>query len=115
MLTSWLVEPGTLPDLWSPTTVSAGGWLLVIVAVITAMLRGWLVPGTQVDRLVRAYEATIADRDQQIRDWRDAARLSEQRADLSAKNQERLLDGVATTNQLVESLAKVVQDGGGRS
>lgn len=103
-----------MPDLLSPSTlVSAGGWLLVVVSVITAMLRGWIVPGSQVDRLVAAYQTQIADRDQQIRDWRDAARLSEQRADLSARNQEKLLEGVATTNQLVESLAKVVQDGGG--
>jgi len=97
-------------ELLSPATlISAGGWLTVIVAVIVAMMRGWLIPGPQVDRLVRAYQDTIAQLEAQRDDWRETARAMEARSDLLAENQRRMLEGLDTTNALVTSLGAVVR------
>lgn len=97
-------------ELLSPATlVSAGGWLAVVVAVIVAMVRGWLIPGPQVDRLVRAYEAQAAQLEAQRDDWRETARAAEARADLLAANQQKMLEGLDTTNALVSSLSSVVK------
>lgn len=97
-------------ELLSPATlVSAGGWLAVVVAVIVAMVRGWLIPGPQVDRLVRAYEAQAAQLEAQRDDWRETARAAEARADLLAANQQKMLEGLDTTNALVSSLSSAVK------
>ena len=96
-----LLSPGSL--------ISAGGWLAVVAAVIVAMVRGWLIPSSQVDRLVRAYEAQAAQLEAQRDDWRETARAMEARSDLLAENQRRMLEGLDTTNALVTSLATVVK------
>lgn len=103
-LTDLAITPGLL--------VSATGWLVVVIAVVTAMIRGWLIPGSQVDRLTAAYDRTIADKDQQIRDWREAARISDARGDLLARSQERMVESIGTTNDLIRAVGTAVGTGG---
>lgn len=78
--------------------VDWGGWLGFIAVVVLAMIRGWLLPGRQVDRLIAVYDKIIGDKDQQIADWRETARTEAARGDLLAKNQETT---IALLRQLV--------------
>lgn len=86
------------PDLWG-WLATAGG---VIGTVVLAMVRGWLVPGRQVDRLVAVYREVIVDKDRQIADWKETARTEAQRGDLLAAGQDKIL---ASQEALLKSLA----------
>lgn len=49
-----------------------GGAGALVAAVVFLVLRGDLITGRMVDRMVTAYEKRIAEKDEQIRLWRDA-------------------------------------------
>lgn len=92
-----------MPDMTAETLqplVDIGGWVGFVVLVVLAMMRGWLVPGRQVDRLVAAYDRLIADKDQQIGRLWEITRTEAARGDLLALNQEKtmsLLRGMAAS------------------
>ncbi len=80
--------------------VSVGGWLVTIVGVVWLMLSGRLIPRS-------IHNTIVQDKDQQIVDWRETARAEGVRADLAVENQEKLLEGIKTSNALIRSLPGV--------
>jgi len=85
-----------------------GGWLTVIVLVIISMFRGWLIAGSIhkqiVNQLIKAYESQLADKSNQIENWREAYRASDARGDLQAENQRELLELARTNNDLIKTI-----------
>lgn len=67
---------------WFPTAVAAGGpWAIlgaVVFTVVGLIVRGTLVPGTHVDRLVKAYERIIDDKRDEATAWKAAHALEVQ-------------------------------------
>ena len=81
-----------------------GGWITVVGLIVVAMARGWLVPASQQDKMIAAYDKLIADKDRQIDMWRKAAELSDRRGDLLAENQRELLEVGRTNNELIRAI-----------
>lgn len=81
------------------------GWLAVVALVMVSTIRGWLVPGTQVQRVIDAYERVIEDKQKQIDNWQEAFRNSDARGDILADNQRVLIESIRTTNNLIQGLA----------
>ena len=87
----------------------------LIVLLYVGQLRGWIYVGRHVREMRADYERRIsevrADRDarleeknQELADWRQAYMNSEARADVAQAQVHRLLDGVDTTVQVVQSI-----------
>lgn len=86
---------------------SAGPWgllVLTVSAVLTALIRGALVSGSSVNRLVGAYERQAAEATRREQDWRAAFEKSELRADLQAEQLSRLMTYAQATDQILRSL-----------
>lgn len=83
--------------------INLTGWLAVIVLVIISMVRGWLIAGSQVQRLIDAYKTIIEDKNKQITNLENAVQRQDARGDILAQNQRDLLDSVKATNTLVQS------------
>lgn len=84
--------------------VNLGGWLVVVALVVVSMVRGWLISGTQVQRMIDVYERLLTDKDRQISNWMQAYQNSDSRGDILAKNQESLLRSIETTNSLIQTV-----------
>lgn len=95
--------------------VGATGWLTVIVIAILSMMRGWLVPLTIVNKLEAYYKSVIADKDEQISQWRNAYYNSDRRADQFLATQQTILETVRTNNAAVQALAEKVDTPKSRS
>lgn len=71
--------------------IAAGGpWafaLSLVALVVTALLRGWLLPRSTVE-----YERKLLA--QRAEDWKEAHRLSEQAREIQAKQLDEILDAV---------------------
>lgn len=77
------VDPSALADF--------GTTLAVLGAVVLAVVRGWLVPGRQVDRLLAVKDQVIADKSEQVTDWRQAYRAEATRGDVLAAGQQQVI------------------------
>lgn len=64
--------------------VGAAGWVGAFALMFVALARGWLWTGGQV-------QTVVADKNQQITDWRQAYVTERARADVLAANQERAI------------------------
>lgn len=84
--------------------LNACGWLAVIVLVLVSVIRGWFVPASHVDKIIKAYERILDDKDKQIADWREAYNNSDARGDVFAENQRLLVESVKDTNNLIQQL-----------
>ena len=64
---------------WLPAAVAdKGPWAMlagVVLTVLTAVWKGALVPGPQVDRIVKAYETVIAEKRDDVTAWKAAHAL----------------------------------------
>lgn len=78
-----------------------GAPLAVAGVVVLAIVRGWLVPGRQVDRLLTVKDQVIQDKQQQITDWREAYKAEATRGDV-------LADGQQTVITMLRQLAPTV-------
>lgn len=71
--------------------VDLGGWVGVLALLALTLARGWLLPGRQVDRLLAVKDDVIADKQQQINDWREAYRAEATRGDVLAEGQQTVI------------------------
>jgi hypothetical protein len=78
-----------LPDL---ALVDIGGWIAVVGLVVVSLVRGWLVPGRQVDNLLAIKDQLIADKAAQVTDWREAYRAESKRGDVLAEGQRTVIE-----------------------
>lgn len=76
---------------------------------ILALLRGWLVPRSVLDDVRRDRDTRLADCQAQITDWRDAYRAADARADILAGQVDELVHQARTTEQVLQSLARVAE------
>lgn len=81
--------PGVPADL--APVLDLGAPLAVLGAVVLAIVRGWLVPGRQVDRLLVVKDQVIADKEAQVTDWREAYRAEAARGDVLAEGQRTVM------------------------
>lgn len=81
-----------------------GGWIAVVSLIVISMIKGWLVPSSQLDRIERYHDFIVRDKDRQIDSWKEAYQASDARGDLLAKNLQELLQATNTTNSVIESI-----------
>lgn len=64
---------------WLPTALAGGGpWALlggVVFTVLGLVLKGQLVPAAEVDRIVKAYERVIEEKNNDLIGWKTAHAL----------------------------------------
>ena len=87
--------------------------------VVLSIVRGWLVPRSQVDAILREKQAqleekdrTIADREKQRDDWRATAHSERAVSELALRNQDRLMAAADTANRMLEALSTTLKVGG---
>lgn len=85
------------PSWFELPVVSVGGWLVTIVGVLWMIITGRLIPKS-------TYKDILNDKDRQILIWQETAKSHEARADLLVSNQDKLLEGINTSNDLIRSL-----------
>jgi hypothetical protein len=88
---------------WLPAAVAGGGpWALlgtVILTVVGLLLKGILVPGPQVDRIVKAYETVIAAKTDDVTAWKTAHALEVEANKVLREQNGKLLEHSATSAQ----------------
>jgi hypothetical protein len=85
----------------------AGPWTLllgVLVAGLYAILRGTLVPASQVDRLTAQWEARLAESHERELAWRQAYERTEEARDVNARQLGELMNLGQTTVALLRAL-----------
>lgn len=107
---------GELPALGP--YINAGGWLAVIVLVLVSMVRGWLSPESQVNKVlaqvektIEAYKEIIKSKDSQIANLTEANKNSEARADVLADNQRIMLEMMKQVNDSVQRVLEQSRSG----
>jgi len=85
---------GLALPVWVGTAGPAAGLGLLIVIMVA---RGWLVPGSTVDRLVQSQRDLQETHKQRADEWRDAARTTQAQLD-------ELIEQGKTTIAVLESL-----------
>jgi hypothetical protein len=74
-----------MPDWITADVLSTGGLSAIVGGIIVSIVRGWLVPRAQVDRLESGYQRQLADA------WA-AATAHSARADILMAQQQRLME-----------------------
>lgn len=85
----------------------AGPWSLllgVLVAGLYAILRGSLVPASQVDRLTAQWEARLAESHERELAWRTAYERTEEARSVNAQQLGELMTLARTTEALLRAL-----------
>lgn len=94
-----------VPDWTLPAWVgSAGPAMALGLTVVLAIVRGWLVPGSTLDRLTSEWRERLAEAREREAQWRAIAQ--------EATGQVAVLMGVARTTERVVSAITPGQDGG---
>lgn len=86
-------------------TIGATGLLAFVVILI---LRGSLIPRSTVDQM-------RADKDQQIKTWKDAYEISQRAVDLKDRQIDTLLEATRTTTHVVTAVSEAAGINAGRS
>jgi hypothetical protein len=81
-----------------------GGAGALVVAFVTLVFTGKVVPGKVVDRLIRAYEQRITEKDEQIRLWRDAHDTVKKANDALISQLYQSLEIGRTTNSVLRAM-----------
>lgn len=76
---------------WIRLLIDAGGLVVMVSIVGLFVMRGWLVPGSTVDRWIDTYDRIIADKNEQIKNLWETNRLESQRGDVLAEGQRQML------------------------
>jgi hypothetical protein len=88
----------------------------LLIITIIALLRGWLVPGTTVDRLLAEKQGMIDLQTAAVARWEAAHEVQRQRAETAEAQAAGLLAGLDTQTQLLRSIqqeaARRRRDGG---
>ena len=98
-----------------------GGWatcVTVLVAIVTAVWRGWLVPRPTVDRLEKSWEQVCQSRAERLsestereKEWRAAWLAEQQKGSVRDQQVGDLLELARTTDALVRALPRAIQQG----
>lgn len=96
-----MTDPLTVVD-WQ----SLGLWGSLIALTVVSVIRGWLVPKVQQDRIEALYAARLADRDARIVELLRTTEAVDQRNDMLANQVRELADGVRTSNAVVAALPR---------
>lgn len=100
---------------WLPAAAATGGpWVLlgsVMVTVFGLIVRGTLVPGTHVDRIVQAYEKIVETERNTAVMWQTAHALKVEEAKLILEQNAKLLEHSAVSAHAWESIRAMAEDG----
>ena len=95
---------------WLPAAVQGGGPWAVLLAVVFAFSfsfwRGVFVSSTQVDRLVKGYEATIATQEKELVYWRSAAERKDATIAAQTDQIQKLMAYTAIGTHALEEILK---------
>jgi hypothetical protein len=90
-----------------PTTLVANAGAVGILAIaVLGILRGWLVPGRSLDRLLDVHKERLAQEKERGDEWKAAALAATARADERDKQTEQLLKVTNATVATLEALRK---------
>lgn len=93
---------------------AAGPWaalLGVLIAGLYAILRGTLVPASQVDRLTAQWEARLAESHERELAWRAAYQRTEEARSVNASQLGELMTLARTTEALLRALPRPAGEG----
>jgi len=79
-------------------------WVGIVVTVVLSLFKGWLVPKSQLDRLVGQLEARLDDRDELIAELRQANAIQDARSDLLQSTLAHVLTVVEDNNRLTRAI-----------
>ncbi len=88
-----------------------GAGALVVLTVL-AIMRGWLVPGRQVDRLMKIHEDRLAEEKARGDEWRSAAAVASARNDELTRQVAQLQEVGRTTLGMIEGMKMAVEQRG---
>jgi len=95
---------------WLPAAVQGGGPWAVLLAVVFAFSfsfwRGIFVSSTQVDRLIRGYEATTTALEKELVYWRQAAERKDATIATQTDQIHKLMAYTATGTHALEEILK---------
>jgi hypothetical protein len=93
-----------------PASLLANAGAVGILAIaVLGVLRGWLVPGKSLDKLLTLHAERLAQEKERGDEWKEVARLATQRADERDKQTERLLDVINSTVTVLEALRRAAE------
>lgn len=91
-------------DNLDPSLFTGGGVLACLVALFTALWRGWLWTGPQVAKLERQYQESLMAERERTNEWRVIAMKSMGNADKIGPQLDAVLAATATTQALLGAL-----------
>lgn len=101
---------------WLPAALSAGGpWAIllgIVTTVVGLIVRGTLVPGVHVDRLVRAYEKIIETERDEKTAWKAAHAVSEEAGRVLREQNGKLLEHSSVSAHAWDSIRAVAESRG---
>jgi uncharacterized ion transporter superfamily protein YfcC len=95
--------------------VTSGGAAGIVVIAVIAVLRGWLIPATTFDKMVKQYEDRIAELIKQYdvrvteavnreKEWREAHKVAEEARRVAASQVDDLLQQGETVEAFIRAL-----------
>jgi hypothetical protein len=82
----------------------AGLLLLLVLMLISAFMLGLIRPGRAIAEVREDRDARLADKDEQIRDWQEAHRVSEAAREKEAESTRIALEASRATADLLRAL-----------
>lgn len=97
-----------LADIPTALLTNAGAVGILAVAVL-GILRGWLVPGSSLDKLLQVHEARLVEEKARGDEWRAAYEAATKRADERDSQTEQLLKVTNATVAALEALRRTAE------
>lgn len=98
---------------WVPAALSTGGpWAIlggVVFTVLGLIFRGTLVPGTHVDRIVKAYETIVQDKRDEAAAWKAAHAVEAEATRVLREQNGKLLEHSSVSTHALESLRSIAE------
>ena len=90
--------------------LTQGGAVGILAVTVLGIVRGWLVPGSSMDKMLAVHELRLAEERARGDEWRAVARAAMARAAERDRQTELLLGVLTTTTTLMESLRQIPED-----
>lgn len=98
----------------APELLIQGGAATILAVTVLGIIRGWLVPGTSMDKMLTLHSERLAEERARGDEWKQIATTALTAAAAKDKQLDQLLEVGRTTNALVEGLRRSAAAGGDR-
>ncbi len=93
-----------------PTTLLTNAGAVGILAIaVLGILRGWLVPGRSLDKLLEQHDLRYQQEKERGDEWKEVALKATERADERDKQTEQLLKVTSATVAALEAMRKAAE------